>query len=77
MAALGFSQVWLDLVACRTMGVDVGSTMDGAHMRVWVEPPEGWGLTRAMLGRLRALGYTVEEHRVFGAVGYSILVITG
>ena len=46
-------------------------------MRVWVEPPEGWGPTRAMLGRLIALGYTVEEHRVFDAVGSSILVITG
>jgi hypothetical protein len=46
-------------------------------VRVYVEPPEGWGPTRALLGRLRALGYTVEEYRVFDAVGRSILVITG
>jgi hypothetical protein len=46
-------------------------------MRVWVEPPEGWGPTRALLVRLEALGYVVEELRIFDAVGRSILVITG
>ncbi len=49
----------------------------GEVVRVWVEPPEGWGPTRALLGRLEALGYRIEEHRIFDAVGRSILVITG
>lgn len=48
-----------------------------ARVKVWVEPPPGWGPTRAMLGQLVALGYTVQEVRVFDTVGRSILVITG
>ena len=49
----------------------------GERVRVSIEPPPGWGPTRLLLGQLHALGYQVEEYRVFGAVGYSILVITG
>ena len=56
---------------------DVGNAMDGERVRVSVEPPEGWGPTRLLLVQLQKLGYQVEEHRIFAAVGYSILVITG
>lgn len=43
-------------------------------MRVWVEPPEGWGPTRLLLVELERLGYQVEEWRVVGQVR---LVVTG
>ena len=61
---------------CQRMGLCLPSSVSGEIVRVWVEPPDGWGPTRALLGRLTALGYTVEEHRIFDAVGRSILVIT-
>ena len=35
-------------------------------MRVVIEPPEGWGPARALLGELRRLGYEVEEYIVLG-----------
>jgi hypothetical protein len=35
-------------------------------MRVTIEPPEGWGPARALLGQLRQLGYEIEEHIVLG-----------
>jgi hypothetical protein len=45
-------------------------------MQVSIEPPEGLGPTRLLIARLRALGYTVTEYRVFEAAGRSVLVIT-
>jgi len=35
-------------------------------MRVTIEPPEGWGPARAMLGELLRLGYDIEEYIVLG-----------
>lgn len=40
--------------------------------RVSIDPPEGWGPSRILLGQLRDLGYQVEEWRV---LGHSLLVI--
>jgi hypothetical protein len=44
---------------------------------IWIEPPEGWGPTRLLIGRLEDLGYHVEEHRVFDVPdGRSLLRVT-
>jgi hypothetical protein len=40
---------------------------------VSIEPPEGWGPTRALIVQLERLGYHVQEWRVLGR---SVLVIT-
>jgi hypothetical protein len=41
---------------------------------VSIEPPEGWGPRRMLIGRLRDLGYDVTEHI---EAGVSVLAITG
>lgn len=35
-------------------------------MRVEIEAPEGWGLTRLLIGQLRDLGHEVTEWRFLG-----------
>ena len=47
------------------------------RVTVWIEPPEGWGPTRILIGQLEQLGYHVEEHRLFDVPGgRSLLRIT-
>lgn len=35
-------------------------------MKVWLEPPPGWGPKQVLLTRLRKLGYEVTEWIVLG-----------
>ncbi len=35
-------------------------------MHVTIEPPEGWGPARHMLGELKRLGYDIEEYIILG-----------
>lgn len=35
-------------------------------MHVTIEPPEGWGPSRALWGELRRLGYEFDEYIVLG-----------
>jgi hypothetical protein len=37
-------------------------------VRVSIEVPESWGLTRRLIVELRSLGYEMEEWRVLGRV---------
>jgi len=61
----------------RSLAASGSPRLARGRVTIWIEPPEGWGPTRLLIGRLEDLGYHVEEHRVFDVPdGRSLLRVT-